>query len=83
MRSFRAEVLDSPFQIQCPFSLLLNGSSGSGKTTWCKNLIESNLTSKRIKKIYFHYPEALGDPPVNWDRIWPDVDVQFEQGMTH
>ena len=81
MRSFKAEILDSNFQIQCPFSLLLNGSSGWGKTTFCHDLIESNIPSRPITKVYLHYPEALGDPPVSWDEEWDHIDIQYEQGL--
>lgn len=47
------------------------------KTSFIENLIRYNKLTKRPKKIYYFYPKELDQPPVNWDSIFPDIDVEY------
>ena len=33
--------------------------------------------TKRPRKIYYFYPKELEQPPVHWDAIFPDIDVEY------
>ena len=62
MRQINGYLINEPYQIHHPFRMLISGSSGTGKTSFCENLIESNLI-KRFKTIYYIYPEELDYAP--------------------
>ena len=64
MRTFEGEVLNSSFKLQAPFTLLVSGSSGEGKTKWIENLVRYNKIEPRPKTIYYHYPVELRAIPV-------------------
>ena len=36
-----------------------------------------NKFTKRPRKIYYCYPKELDRPPVRWDVIFPDIDVEY------
>lgn len=40
-------------------------------------MILNRKFTKTPKKIYYIYPNELEIPPVNWDQIFPDIDVEF------
>jgi len=40
-------------------------------------LILSNRCDRKFKTIYYVYPFELGQPPVQWDVLFSDVNVQF------
>lgn len=40
-------------------------------------MISSNRCDRKFKTIYYVYPFELGDPPVQWDELFTDVNVQF------
>ena len=55
-------LITEPYQFYHPFRMLISGSSGTGKTTFCENLLESEMIQK-FKNIYYVYPEELDTPP--------------------
>ena len=58
------------------FRLLISGPTGSGKTSFVKQLIGSNRISHQIKHIYYCYPDIFDEPPVDWHTL-PDVIVTY------
>lgn len=64
MRQINGNVLNEPYQIYHPFRMLVSGSSGTGKTTFCESLLQSHITSK-FHQIYYVYPEEFEKPPGN------------------
>ena len=48
-----------------------------GKTTFVQNLLQSDRIDRKWRNIYYIYPFELGDPPVDWDKIFPDINVHF------
>jgi len=62
MRQINGDIIEENYQIYHPFRMLISGSSGTGKTTFCENLLESKLTQK-FNEIYYIYPEEFEKPP--------------------
>ena len=62
MRQVNGIVIDEPYQIYHPFRMLISGSSGTGKTTFCENLLKSNITCK-FQNIYYIFPEEFDKHP--------------------
>ena len=92
MRTITADVLRSDYKLPFPVSIICSGSSGAGKvsvgtvnlfliyffkTSFIENLIRYNKLTKRPRKIYYFYPKELEQPPVHWDAIFPDIDVEY------
>ena len=48
-----------------------------GKTTFIENLLKSNRIDRKWKTVYYVYPFELGEPPVDWDVKFEDINVQF------
>ena len=75
-----------PFQLFVPEvlvlerldSMLLNTILNSlFQTTFIQNLITHKKLSKPPRKIYYIYPKELDVPPVKWDQLFPEIDVEF------
>jgi len=64
MRQVNGIMIDQPYQIYHPFRMLISGSSGTGKTTFCEKLLQSDITHK-FRYIYYVYPEEFGKQPGN------------------
>ena len=64
MRTFEADVLNSSFKLQAPFTMLVSGSSGAGKTRFIESIIRYNKIDPPPKTIYYHYPVELRSIPV-------------------
>ena len=64
MRTFCAELLNDEYKITSPFTALISGSSGAGKTTFIKNLLIHNKLEPQPRTIYYHYPPELTQIPV-------------------
>ena len=62
MRQVTGTIIREPYQIYHPFRMLISGSSGAGKTTFCESLLQSNITHK-FNQIYYIYPEEFDKPP--------------------
>ena len=69
MRTFQAELLNSNFRLQAPFTMLVSGSSGAGKTTFIERIIKYNKIDPPPKTIYYHYPAELRSIPVKENEI--------------
>lgn len=68
------EVSDS--KLQKPFRLLVGGGSGSGKTEFVKQLVNSNHFSSPFDKIIYCYPDYLTDVPAEFEQI-----VEYQPGL--
>ena len=64
MRTFTADLLNDEYRIASPFTALISGSSGAGKTTFIKNLLLQNKIDFSPRTIYYHYPPELTSIPV-------------------
>ena len=64
MRTFTADLLNDEYKIASPFTALISGSSGAGKTTFIKNLLLQNKIDFSPRTIYYHYPPELTSIPV-------------------
>ena len=67
------EVFDS--KLQKPFRLMVGGGSGSGKTTFVQQLVNSSHFETPFDKIVYCYPEYLDEIPIELDQI-----VEYRQG---
>ena len=77
MRTVSGKLFDSDYKLSTPFRMLISGSSGTGKTTFIENLIQSSRIDKKFKNIYYVYPYELMEPPVDWDQKFTDINVEF------
>ena len=64
MRTFNADLLADDYKLISPFTALISGSSGAGKTTFIKNLLCFQKLEPAPKTIYYHYPPELTSIPV-------------------
>ena len=62
MRQISGTIIREEYQIYHPFRMLISGSSGTGKTTFCESLLQSNI-SEKFKQIYYVYPDEFDKPP--------------------
>ena len=78
MRRVPADVI-SRNNFTHPFTCLITGSTGVGKTTFVKNLIMSNRISNldKFSCVYYFYPNELDLPPVKWDRLFETLEVSY------
>ena len=81
MRTFDADVVNSSFKLQAPFTMLISGSSGSGKTTFIENILRYNKIDSKPKTIYYHYPPELTSIPVKWHSMFESLNVKYIQGL--
>lgn len=58
------EILDKPL-ISTPFRMIVSGSSGVGKTIFCKKFLSSNFITKP-SKIYYFYNDFYETSPEIW-----------------
>ena len=68
------EVCDA--KLEKPFRIIVGGSSGSGKTTFLKKLVDRNHFSSPFDKIVYLYPDYLMESPVEFDQI-----VHYKPGL--
>ena len=68
------EICDS--RLEKPFRLIIGGGSGSGKTSFLKQLVDLNHFSSPFDKIVYFYPEYLPDIPIEFDQI-----VEYRTGI--
>ena len=62
------------------FRLYLAGTTQSGKTTFCFNILENRLTSEPISEIYYYYPDCLEEVPINWhDEL--EIPIYYKTGL--
>ena len=60
MRLFQTEYFDNSLTFPKHFSMIINGSSGVGKTTFIRNLIQFYLIDD-LKKIKYFHPNINGN----------------------
>ena len=77
MRTFNAELLTDDYKITAPFTALISGSSGAGKTTFIKNLLINDKIDFSPRTIYYHYPPELTSIPVKVEVSKLLLDVYF------
>ena len=68
MREITAHSINDS-KLEKPFRLIVGGGSGSGKTTFVKELVDTNHFSSPFDKIVYCYPDYLTDVPVELDQI--------------
>lgn len=68
------EILDT--KLEKPFRLIVGGGSGSGKTSFVKNLVNENHFSTPFDKIIYFYPDYLQEIPTEFDQI-----VEYNAGL--
>ena len=54
------------FKFSSPFRMILSGSSGSGKTHFAGNLLNSDLFEGEVSNIFYYFPCYLKEAPVDW-----------------
>ena len=75
MREITAHSINDS-KLEKPFRLIVGGGSGSGKTTFVKELVDTNHFSSPFDKIVYCYPDYLTDVPVELDQI-----VEYRPGL--
>ena len=82
MRRIPADVI-SENNFMHPFTCIITGSTGVGKTTFVKKLILSERISNldHFSCIYYFYPNELEFPPVSWDRDFENLEVSFHNEL--
>jgi hypothetical protein len=68
------EIGDKKFRT--PFRLLVGGSSGCGKSTFIKKIVDKNFFDARFSKIIYIYPTYLNDPYIEFT-----VPVEYRPGL--
>ena len=58
------EILDKPL-VHTPFRMIISGSTGVGKTHFCRKFLTSQFVSKPTK-IYYFYNDFYETPPEIW-----------------
>jgi len=82
MRRIPADIISSN-NFNHPFTCLITGSTGVGKTTFVKKLLLSNRISNldQFSCVYYFYPNELDNPPVNWDKEFEDLEVSYHNEL--
>ena len=75
MREITAHTINDS-KLEKPFRLIVGGGSGTGKTTFVKELVDRNHFSSPFDKIVYCYPEYLNDVPIDLDQI-----VEYRPGI--
>lgn len=81
MRVVTADLISSN-NFPHPFTCLITGSTGVGKTTFVENLIKSKRISNLkngFSSIYYFYPAELEHNP--WDEDFEDIEVSFHTSL--
>ena len=74
MRTFEAHTVNTSFKLQAPFTLLVSGSSGVGKTFFIERILKHNKIDPVVKTVYYHYPEELSSIPVQaWIKYFNNI----------
>ena len=71
---FGKEVFDC--KLEKPFRLIVGGGSGTGKTTFLKQLVDQSHFSTPFDKIVYCYPDYLEDVPTEFEQI-----VEYRPGL--
>ena len=61
--------MPNEYKLHHPVSMLISGSSGTGKTTFIINSIRNKLYTTKFKKIWLFYAEACPEPPIQVNLI--------------
>ena len=77
MRQICGTVIPKMYQFHHPFRMIISGSSGTGKTTFCEKMIESDIIDYDFTNIFYIYPEELDSPPVDWDERFPEKNIEY------
>jgi len=63
----------------CPFRAGVFGSTRTGKTTLIYNLLNNNMFVGSFQTIYYCYPAAYSDQPLNWhEDLSYDIQYKYE-----
>lgn len=78
MRRIPGEIIPSNNFIH-PFTAIISGSSGVGKTSFVTELIRSNRVSniKQFSAVYYYYPSELDYAPVDWADEFETLEVCY------
>ena len=68
------------FEFENIFRIYLAGTTQSGKTTFCLNILKNELTKKSISELYYYYPSCLDEPPVDWHNEL-DIPIYYKTGL--
>ena len=80
MRLFNTHKFDSGYVLPDHFSMIINGSSGVGKTTFVQSLIKYNRMKTPENILYLH-PNVNVETPVNWHKKFPETAVTYDLGL--
>ena len=82
MRIISGDVIPSN-NFEHPFTCLITGSTGVGKTTFVEQLIQSGRVSnlEQFSQIYYFFPSELEYAPVDWDDQFENLAVSFHCEM--
>jgi DNA replication protein DnaC len=79
MRTVQGRVIKD-FKFHHPASIMISGSTGTGKTHMTENLIKKNMFTKKIKNIFYY--GAHGNCTLEWDQELPqEVQVRLLEGL--
>lgn len=67
------EVTSFDFSFQCPFTALISGNTGCGKTRWTQTLLEKKPFSHPAGKVYFFY--RIYQP------AYDEIEAEFIEGL--
>ena len=60
--------------LKSPFTCVVNGPTGCGKTVFVRKLLESDLIFPRPRKVIWCYSE--------WQSAYEEIDAKFVEGLT-
>ena len=76
MRHISGELVDTA-KFHHPASIIVSGSSGVGKTTFCLNLVKNQHFTKKIKNVFYYGCIGGQTEKMDWHHELPDVAVHY------
>lgn len=79
MRTIQGRIIKN-IKFHHPASIMISGSTGTGKTFMTEKLITSQLFSKKIRHVF--YFGATGNCNIDWDKNIPEsIRVHMQEGL--
>ena len=80
MRHIGGEFIQK-YRFHHPASIIISGSSGTGKTSFAFELVRQNFFSKRIRNVHYFGCTTFNQDDMNLDEKLPDIAVNFHEGL--
>ena len=68
------------FTFENTFRLYLAGTTQSGKTTFCFNILKNCLTKTPISEVHYYFPSCLDESPIDWHEEL-DIPIYYKTGL--